>query len=145
MCSSGDNANAITIVSGAAPTLGQIMVVCGLPCSPERTEEGVCFCVSGTRPAKAVGRYGLPPCKPVSVPLRAAAIPLGQTLLPGSSDLPESQRSGPLLLSYLVLLRVGFASQPNYSGCGALFPPHFTLPRNKPAVYFLLHFPSSPK
>ena len=47
--------------------------------------------------------------KPVSVPLRATAIRLDRTLLPGSSDLPESQRSEPLLLSYLVLLRVGFA------------------------------------
>src|SRR5689334_22915963 len=46
--------------------------------------------------------------KPVSVPLRATAIRLDRTLLPGSSDLPESQRSEPLLLSYLVLLRVGF-------------------------------------
>src|SRR5579863_3753816 len=33
----------------------------------------------------------LPECKPVSVPLRAAAIPLGQPLLTGSSELPESQ------------------------------------------------------
>jgi hypothetical protein len=33
----------------------------------------------------------LPDCKPVSVPLRAAVIPLGRTLLSGSSDLPGSQ------------------------------------------------------
>ena len=32
----------------------------------------------------------LPDCKPVSVPLRAAVIPLGRTLLSGSSDLPGS-------------------------------------------------------
>ena len=51
----------------------------------------------------------LPGCKPVSVPLRVAVIHLDRTLLSGSSDLPESKRSGPLLLSYLVLLRVGFA------------------------------------
>jgi hypothetical protein len=49
-------------------------------------------------------------CKPVSVPLRAIAIRLDRTLLPGSSNLPGSlKRSGPLLLPYLVLLRVGFA------------------------------------
>ena len=35
---------------------------------------------------------GLPDCKPVSVPLRVAAIPLGRTLLPGSSDLPGSSK-----------------------------------------------------
>src|SRR6266446_1261705 len=51
----------------------------------------------------------LPGCKPVSVPLRVAVIHLDRTLLSGSSDLPESKRSGPLLLPYLVLLRVGFA------------------------------------
>ena len=32
----------------------------------------------------------LPDCKPVSVPLRAAIIPLGRTLLSGSSNLPGS-------------------------------------------------------
>ena len=32
----------------------------------------------------------LPDCKPVSVPLRAAIIPLGRPLLAGSSDLPGS-------------------------------------------------------
>src|SRR5436853_6335159 len=32
----------------------------------------------------------LPDYKPVPVPLRAAVIPLGRTLLPGSSDLPGS-------------------------------------------------------
>jgi len=35
--------------------------------------------------------YGLPDYKPVSVPLRAAVIPLGRPLLAGSSDLPGSQ------------------------------------------------------
>ena len=34
---------------------------------------------------------GLPGCKPVSVPLRAAVIHLGRALLPGSSDLPGSK------------------------------------------------------
>ena len=33
----------------------------------------------------------LPDCKPVSVPLRAAVIPLGRPLLTGSSDLPGSR------------------------------------------------------
>ncbi len=33
----------------------------------------------------------LPGCKPVSVPLRAAVIPLGRALLRGSSDLPGSR------------------------------------------------------
>ena len=36
-------------------------------------------------------RCRLPDCKPVSVPLRAAVIPLGRTLLSGSSDLPGSR------------------------------------------------------
>jgi hypothetical protein len=42
----------------------------------------------------------LPGCKPVSVPLRAAVIHLGQASLPGSSDLPESEteRTAPPLL-----------------------------------------------
>ena len=34
--------------------------------------------------------FGLPDFKPVSVPLRAAVIPLGRPLLNGSSDLPGS-------------------------------------------------------
>ncbi len=34
--------------------------------------------------------HSLPDYKPVSVPLRAAAIPLGRPLLGGSSNLPES-------------------------------------------------------
>ncbi len=40
---------------------------------------------------------GLPGCKPVSVPLRAAVIHLGRALLPGSSDLPGSitERTAP--------------------------------------------------
>src|SRR6266849_2389013 len=43
---------------------------------------------------------GLPGCKPVSVPLRAAVIHLGRPLLAGSSDLPESktERTAPPLL-----------------------------------------------
>ena len=43
---------------------------------------------------------GLPGCKPVSVPLRVAVIHLDRTLLPGSSDLPESktERTAPPLL-----------------------------------------------
>jgi len=38
-----------------------------------------------------VTRWRLPSCKPVSVPLRATVIPLGRTLLSGSSDLPGSK------------------------------------------------------
>ena len=59
-----------------------------------------------------------------------AIIPLGPELLPGSSDLPESDprplpggvgRSESLLLSYLVLLHVGFAlPRPSPSGRCAL-------------------------
>ena len=59
-----------------------------------------------------------------------AIIRLGPELLPGSSDLPESDprplpggvgRSEPLLLSYLVLLHVGFAlPRPSPSGRCAL-------------------------
>src|SRR5579871_1927139 len=43
---------------------------------------------------------GLLNYKPVSVPGRAMAIPLGRTLLPGSSNLPESrtERAAPPLL-----------------------------------------------
>ncbi len=43
---------------------------------------------------------GLPDYKPVSVPRRAAVIPLGQPLLPGSCNLPESrtERAAPPLL-----------------------------------------------
>jgi len=67
-------------------------------------------------------------CKPnfVSAFRRVAIIPLVPPLLAGSSDLPESclssltavrgkaaaLRSGPPLLSYLVLLRVGFSLPP---------------------------------
>ncbi len=36
-------------------------------------------------------RLGLPDCKPVSVPRRAAVIPLGKALLPSSSNLPGSR------------------------------------------------------
>jgi len=44
--------------------------------------------------------WGPPDDKPVSVPLRAAVIPLGRPLLDGSSDLPESraERVAPPLL-----------------------------------------------
>ena len=56
------------------------------------------------------------PVSRILYPLRAVIIPLAPSLLAGSSDLPESPlprggwgwRAGPALLSYLVLLRVGF-------------------------------------
>ena len=89
--------------------------------------------VSGRRPPPCCGtgqqviprKDGEQACKPDSVPAGvpgAAIILLGAGLLPGSSDLPEGYpppvidrrcqpglRSEPLLPSYLVLLRVGFA------------------------------------
>jgi len=100
-------------------------------------------------------------CKPNFVSRRTgtAIIPLVPTLLSGSSDLPESHlpprkpgaalRSGPLLLSYLVLLRVGFTVPPtSLSGRCALTAPFHPYPvpgrqqsGKDRAVYFLLHFP----
>ncbi len=99
----------------------------------------------------------------------AAIIPLGPAFLPGSSNLPESRlrpgpgnpvamdalRSGPLLLSYLVLLRVGFAlPQTSLPARCALtlipenraapfhpYPAHQPLKRPGKAVYFLWRFP----
>ena len=70
--------------------------------------------------SKKSGTRCEPVCKPDSVSWQArmAIIPLGRRLLSSSSDLPESEplarcrarlRSGPLLPSYLVLLRVGFS------------------------------------
>jgi hypothetical protein len=52
------------------------------------------------RPGGLSHRCSLPDYKPVSVPLRAAAIHLRRTLLSGSSDLPESssERAAPPLL-----------------------------------------------
>jgi len=103
-------------------------------------------------------------CKPNSVPAdwRMAIIPLGPALLPDSSDLPESRlsslaairdegaalRSGQPLLSYLVLLRVGFTvprmSPPERCAltlspqAGRTFSP---LPVQRRAVSFLWHCP----
>jgi len=89
-----------------------------------------------------------------------AIIRLGPELLPGSSDLPESYprplpdgvgRSEPLLLSYLVLLHVGFAlPRPSPSGrCALTLSSRRSrtispLPRRSGAVYFLWHFPYLP-
>src|SRR5580698_11184204 len=46
-----------------------------------------------SRPSPAIKVFDLgpPPCKPVSVPRRAAIIHLGETLLPSSSNLPGSR------------------------------------------------------
>ena len=46
---------------------------------------------------RAAEKSNLPDYKPVSVPLQAAAIPLGRPLLTGSSDLPgsETERAAP--------------------------------------------------
>ena len=70
----------------------------------------------------------LPGCKPVSVPLRVAVIPLGQALLPGSSDLPESptERAAPPLLFGLAPRGV-YPARPDCSVRGALLPHLFTL------------------
>ena len=58
-------------------------------------------------------KAGLPDYKPVSVPLRAVVIRLGQALLTGSSDLPESrtERAAPPLLFGLALRGVYPASR----------------------------------
>ena len=71
---------------------------------------------------------GLLTYKPVSVPVRAAAILLGQTLLPGSSDLPGSrtERAAPSPLFGLAPHGVCPAGA-DYSGRGALLPHLFTL------------------
>jgi len=62
------------------------------------------------------------------VPLRAAAIHLGQPLLAGSSDLPESrtERAAPPPLFGLAPRGV-YPAGPDYSGRGALLPHLFTL------------------
>jgi hypothetical protein len=86
-------------------------------------------------PASRAAELGdLPGCKPVSVPFRAAVIPLDQALLPGSSDLPESptERAAPPLLFGLAPRGV-YPANPDYSGRGALLPHLFTLaPRSNP-------------
>src|SRR5947199_6992078 len=91
----------------------------------------------------AARRVRLPDYKPVPVPLRAAVIPLGRTLLPGSSDLPGSLtgRAAPPPLFGLAPRGV-FPAGANYFGRGALLPHHFTLTSHcGEAVYFLWHFP----
>ena len=86
----------------------------------------------------------LPDYKPVSVPLRAAVIPLGRPLLTGSSDLPGSQtgRAVPPPLFGLAPRGVFPASgiTPAAVRSYRTFSP---LPRTRghEAVYFLWHFP----
>ena len=94
---------------------------------------------------------GLLDYKPVSVPLRAAVIPLGLTFLSASSNLPGSltERAAPPPLFGLAPHGV-YPASADYSGRGALLPHLFTLtlmvgqaeacPTTK-AVYFLWHFP----
>ena len=108
-------------------------------------------------------RRGEQAYKPDSVSRRSgtAIIPLGPELLSGSSDLPESHpralprevgRSEPLLLSYLVLLRVGFSlPRTSPSGrCALTLSPvqrdrtFSPLPRRGEAVSFLWHCPYLP-
>ena len=82
-----------------------------------------------------------PDYKPVSVPLRAAIIPLGRTLLCGSSDLPGSvtERAAPPPLFGLAPRGV-FTAGRITPARGALLPHLFTLTSFE-AVYFLLHCP----
>ena len=72
-------------------------------------------------------------------------IPLGRTLLSGSSDLPEgSSAPSRHIPSYLVLLRVGFAVPRTLlrGRCALTAPFHPYLSHCSEAVCFLLHFPS---
>src|SRR5437868_2471802 len=55
---------------------------------------------------------------------------------------PEVWRNGPLLLPYLVLLRVGFAMPSGLLRPRCALTAPFHPYRVAPAVYFLLHFPS---
>ena len=84
----------------------------------------------------------LPDCKPVSVPLRAAVIPLGRTLLPGSSNLPGSPAEGaappPLFgLAPRGVCHAGEIASAAVRSYRTISP----LPRRSTAVYFLLRFP----
>ena len=90
-----------------------------------------------------LGKGNLTRCKPVSVPLRATAIPLGPTSLTGSSDLPESraERAAPPLLFGLAPRGVCPAGRIAPSAVRS-YRTISPLPARKPAVYFLLHFPS---
>ena len=67
-------------------------------------------------------------CKPVSVPRRAAIIPLGKALLPSSSNLPGSptERAAPPPLFGLAPHGV-YPAGADYSVRGALLPHLFTL------------------
>src|ERR1700691_5244048 len=93
-------------------------------------------------------KCSLPDYKPVSVPLRAAAIHLGRTLLPGSSDLPESssERAAPPLLFGLAPRGVCHAGRITPSAVRSYrtispLPEDRALAHPDRAVYFLLHFP----
>src|ERR1022692_4666700 len=102
--------------------------------------------IAGRGPAPRI--CSLPDYKPVSVPLRAAAIHLGRTLLPGSSDLPESssERAAPPLLFGLAPRGVCPASRIAPSAvrsCRTIspLPEGRALARPDRAGFFLLHFP----
>src|SRR3954451_18812754 len=84
---------------------------------------------------------GLPDYKPVSVPLRAVTIRLGQPLLAGSSDLPESktERAAPPLLFGLAPRGVCHAGRITPAAVRS-YRTISPLPEIR-AVYFLLHFP----
>ena len=78
---------------------------------------------------------GLPPCKPVSVPVRrrAAIIHLGRPLPDASCDLPGTPiAAGRRIAPYLVLLRVGFALPPRFArGAVRSYRTISPLPRRK--------------
>src|ERR1700691_5624909 len=92
-------------------------------------------------------RLGLPACKPVSVPRRAAIIPLGKALLPSSSNLPGSrtERAAPPPLFGLAphgvcpARRIAPSAVRSYRTFSPL--PKIELAPEFPAVYFLWHFP----
>jgi len=88
----------------------------------------------------------LPDCKPVSVPLRAAVIPLGRPLLTGSSDLPGSLagRAAPPPLFGLAprgVFPAGGITPAAVRSYRTISPLPHTVRHG--AVYFLWHFPSN--
>ena len=111
--------------------IGEIGADCGGPCG---ALDGNVYRFGGTGEREdylpSPFFKGLPDCKPVSVPLRAAVIPLGRTLLPGSSDLPGSLSGAGRSSSPIWSCSAwGLPCRPDYSGRGALLPHHFTLTR----------------
>ena len=98
---------------------------------------------AGRRPARTI--LGLLSCKPVSVPRRAAIIPLGKALLPSSSNLPGSrtERAAPPPLFGLAphgvfpARWIAPSAVRSYRTFSPL--PKARLALGHPAVYFLWH------